>query len=259
MKISILTLFPEMFAPLEQSIIGRAREKKLVEINVVNIRDYSLDKHKKCDDYAFGGGAGMLMTAQPVCDAIEAVDPTRKALRIYTSPKGKKLTQAEVRRLAGFEEILLLCGHYEGIDQRAIDLEIDEEISIGDYILTGGELPAMVIVDSVCRYVDGVLGSEQSTQEETFCDDLLEYPQYTRPAEFRGLKVPYVLLNGNHKEINLWRRQRQVGLTRERRPDLAKDNSAIEEHDRYMAQQQEKERKRLLRKQKKERKIKDEE
>lgn len=251
MKISILTLFPEMFAPLEQSIIGRAREKKIIEINVVNIRDYSLDKHKKCDDYAFGGGAGMLMTAQPVCDAIESADPFRKALRVYLSPKGKKLTQSEVKRLSTYDEILLLCGHYEGVDQRAIDLEIDEEISIGDYVLTGGELPAMVVTDCVCRYVDGVLGSNLSTDEESFCDDLLEYPQYTRPSEFRGIKVPEVLLNGNHKEIELWRRQNQVTLTKERRPDLAKDNVAISEYDEYVVKQKEKERKKALKKEKK--------
>ena len=220
MKISILTLFPEMFAPLEQSIIGRAREKKLVEINVVNIRDYSLDKHKKCDDYAFGGGAGMLMMAQPVCDAIEAVDPTRKALRIYTSPKGKKLTQAEVRRLAGFDEILLLCGHYEGIDQRAIDLEIDEEISIGDYILTGGELPALVTINCVARYIDGVLGSDESTKEESFSNGLLEYPQYTRPEVYRGYAVPEDLLGGNNSDIQKWRLEKSLEVTMKRRPDL---------------------------------------
>lgn len=246
-KIEILTLFPEMFVPLQCSIIGRAREKGIVDISIVNIRDFSKDKHKKCDDYAFGGGAGMLMMAQPICDAIETLDPDRKAHRIYLSPKGAKLTQEKVKILSQLNNIILLCGHYEGVDQRAIDLEIDEEISIGDYVLTGGELPAMVLVDALCRYIDGVLGSNQSMQEETFCDDLLEYPQYTRPADFRGLKVPEVLLNGNHKEIQLWRKQQQVNITYLLRPDLAKDNKAILQYNLYLEEQEKKEQKRLKR------------
>ena len=250
MKINILTLFPEMFAPLNHSIIGRAKDSGLIEINIVDIREYSLDKHKKCDDYAFGGGAGMLMMAQPICDAFDAVDPCRLTHRIYMSPKGKKLDTKTVKRLAQYQSVTLLCGHYEGVDQRALDLNIDEEISIGDYVLTGGELPAMVLVDAVCRYIDGVLGSAQSTEEETFSDDLLEYPQYTRPAEYRGLKVPQVLLNGNHKDIIKWRREYSVRLTEQNRPDLALNNAAIE--DFYIEKEKEelKKLKKLAKKQK---------
>lgn len=250
-KISILTLFPEMFSALQHSIIGKAIEKNILDISVINIRDYSANKHKKCDDYAFGGGAGMLMMPQPICDCIDTVDPDRSFHRIYLSPKGKKLDQKTVERLAELPNILLLCGHYEGIDQRVIDIEIDEEISIGDYVLTGGELPAMVLVDSISRYVDGVLGSHESTDEETFSKDLLEYPQYTRPAEFRGLKVPEVLLNGNHKEIQLWRTQQQIEITKKLRPDLAKNNSAIKEHEILMEKLKRKQEKLLLRQRKK--------
>jgi len=256
-KISILTLFPEMFSPIEHSIIGKAVTKKILDISVTNIRDYSKDKHKKCDDYAFGGGAGMLMMAQPICDCIDSLDPQREAHRIYLSPKGKKLNQQEVERLVQYPYLILLCGHYEGVDQRVIDLEIDEEISIGDYVLTGGELPAMVLLDSISRYVDGVLGSSESTQEETFSDNLLEYPQYTRPAEFRGLKVPEILLNGNHKEIQLWRKQQQVIITKERRPDLAKDNEAILTYEAFMNDLHKKEQRRLARKIKREQALKE--
>ena len=254
-QIKILTLFPEMFSPLQSSIIGKAREKGIIDISVLNLRDFSKDKHKRCDDYAFGGGAGMLMMAQPICDAIDFLDPNREARRIYLSPKGKTLTQEKVRQLAQTPNMIFLCGHYEGVDQRAIDLEIDEEISIGDYVLTGGELPAMVLVDSLCRYVDGVLGSDQSTMEETFCENLLEYPQYTRPAEFRGVKVPEVLLNGNHKDIQLWRRRQQVEATIAIRPDLAKNNEAIKEYNLYLQEEEKKAQKRLLRKTRKAEKV----
>lgn len=223
MKISILTLFPEMFTPLEGSIIGRARNSGKIDIQTVNIRDYSLDKHHKCDDAPFGGGAGMLMTPQPIADAIKAVDPEHKAKRVFLSPKGKVLSQAKVRELANGGDLVLLCGHYEGVDQRVIDLFIDEEISIGDYVLTGGELPAMVLTDAVCRYVDGVISSDSLTAE-SFSDNLLEYPQYTRPQVFMGLEVPEVLLNGNHKLINEWRREQAIKLTKKLRPDIIKDN-----------------------------------
>lgn len=251
-KISILTLFPEMFSALQHSILGKAIEKEILDISIINIRDYSKDKHKKCDDYAFGGGAGMLMMAQPICDCIDCIDPNRQAHRIYLSPKGKKLCQTEVERLATYDNLLLLCGHYEGVDQRAIDLEIDEEISIGDYVLTGGELPAMVLVDTISRYCDGVLGSAESTREESFTQNLLEYPQYTRPAEFRGLKVPDVLLNGNHKEIDLWRRQQQVDLTKSLRPDLVVDNPLVQQHEELVKELKRKEERRLRRKLKRE-------
>jgi tRNA (guanine37-N1)-methyltransferase len=223
MKISILTLFPEMFTPLEGSIIGRARNSGKIEIQTVNIRDYSLDKHHKCDDAPFGGGAGMLMTPQPIADCITAIDPDHKAKRIFLSPKGKVLTQTKVKELASGGDLLLLCGHYEGVDQRVIDLFIDEEVSIGDYVLTGGELPAMVLTDAVCRYVDGVISSDSLTAE-SFSDNLLEYPQYTRPQVFMGLEVPEVLLNGNHKLINEWRREQSIKLTKKLRPDIIKDN-----------------------------------
>ncbi len=221
MKITVLTLFPEMFTPLFNSIIGRAVEAGKIEINIVNIRDYAENKHGKCDDYPFGGGAGMVMTPQPIGSAIEAVDPNRTARRIYLSPKGETFKQSKVYELLDCGHIVLLCGHYEGVDQRVIDLYIDEEISIGDYVLTGGELPAMVVCDCVARYVDGVI-SDGSLVDESFADGGLEYPQYTRPAEYNGLKVPNVLLSGDHKKIDDWRRKESERLTLERRPDLRK-------------------------------------
>ena len=219
MRIDILTLFPEMFAPLQESILGRALKEERLTINVVNIRDYTEDKHNKCDDYPFGGGAGMVMMAQPVGSAIEALDPDHAARRIYLSPKGETFRQEKVFDLLRYERLLLLCGHYEGVDQRAIDLFIDEEISIGDYVLTGGELPAMVVCDCVARYVDGVI-SPSSLVDESFSDNLLEYPQYTRPVTYRGLGVPEVLRSGNHAEIDRWRREQSLEITQKRRPDL---------------------------------------
>ena len=221
MKITVLTLFPEMFSALDASILGRAQKDGLVELNVVNIRDYTEDKHLKCDDYPFGGGAGMVMMAQPVGSAIDAVDPEHRARRIYLSPKGARLTQERVISLAEESELVLLCGHYEGVDQRAIDLFIDEELSIGDYVLTGGELPAMVLIDCVARYADGVL-SPESLVQESFSENLLEYPHYTRPVEYRGLTVPEVLRSGNHAEIDKWRRAQSLEITKKNRPDLLK-------------------------------------
>lgn len=224
MKIDILTLFPEMFAPLKTSIIGKAAENGVLDIYVTDIREYTKDKHHKCDDYPFGGGAGMVMLPQPIFDAVNAVDPERKSLRIYMSPKGKTLDMSLVKRLAGEKrDLLLLCGHYEGVDQRVLDLCFDEEISIGDYVLTGGELPAMVLVDSVARYVDGVLGSESSVIEETFSDNTLEYPQYTRPQIFEGIPVPEILLSGHHANIEKWRKEQSRILTEKLRPDLLED------------------------------------
>ncbi len=221
MKITILTLFPEMFTALSQSILGRAQKSGKLSVDVVDIRDYTEDKHLKCDDYPFGGGAGMVMMAQPIGSAIEAVDPDHKARRIYLSPKGKTFRQEKVFELVEEEHLVLLCGHYEGVDQRAIDLFIDEEISIGDYVLTGGELPAMVVADCVARYVEGVL-SPESLVQESFSENLLEYPQYTRPVEYRGLTVPEVLRSGNHAEIDKWRRAQAEAVTRKMRPDLLK-------------------------------------
>lgn len=222
MKITILTLFPEMFVPLKESIIGRAADSGKLHIDIVNIRDYSQDRHSKCDDYPFGGGAGMVMMPQPIASAIEAADPSHTAHRIYMSPKGQKFTQQKVFELVEKPEILLLCGHYEGVDQRVIDMFIDEEISIGDYVLTGGELPAMVVCDAVARYVDGVL-SQGSLVDESFADGMLEYPQYTRPAVFRGESVPQVLLSGNHQKVAQWRREESLKLTKKLRPDLLQD------------------------------------
>lgn len=221
MKVDILTLFPEMFTPLSESIIGRALKDGKIEINIHDIRDYSTDKHKKCDDYPFGGGAGMVMTPQPIASAIEAIDPDHKARRIFTSPKGETFKQSKVKELIDYGHIIILCGHYEGVDQRIIDYYIDEEISIGDYVLTGGELPAMVITDCLARYVDGVI-SEGSLSEESFQGGLLEYPQYTRPQDFNGMKIPEVLVSGNHGEVDKWRRQQALEITKKKRPDLLK-------------------------------------
>ena len=220
MKIDVLTLFPNMFEPLKESIISRATKSQKIEINVINIRDFSKDKHKKCDDYTFGGGPGMLMMAQPIYDAMTSIEGYKDALKIYLSPKGKTFNQTESKRLSKHNHLILLCGHYEGVDQRVIDLLIDEEISIGDYVLTGGELPAMVLIDSVSRLIDGVLGGDESAEIETFKDNLLEYPQYTKPREFMGLSVPEVLISGDHAKVDKWRREQAEKLTKERRPDL---------------------------------------
>ncbi len=222
MKIDILTLFPEMFSAMKESILGRAQKDGKIEINVINLRNYTQDKHLKCDDYPFGGGAGMVMMPQPIGSAIETLDPLHKARRIYLSPKGEVFRQQKVFELLSYQHLILLCGHYEGVDQRAIDLFIDEEISIGDYVLTGGELPAMVITDCVSRYVDGVI-SPSSLVDESFSENLLEYPQYTRPQEYRGLTVPEVLRSGDHAKIDKWRREQSVALTQKRRPDLLRE------------------------------------
>ena len=206
MKFDVLTLFPEMFEPIKQSILGRAQKKDILNINLINIRDFSKDKHKKVDDTIYGGGAGMLMMPDVVYDAYKSVQD-KNAKVIYLSPKGKVLSQEKAISLSKEKHLILLCGHYEGIDQRVLDEIVDEEISIGDYVLTGGELPAMVLIDTVSRYVKGVL-SEDSTKEESFSEqheNLLEYPAYTRPLEFRGKTVPQILSSGNHQEIEKWR------------------------------------------------------
>lgn len=221
MKFNVLTLFPEMFSALDESIIGRGKEKGLIDINLINIRDFSKNKHKKVDDTPYGGGAGMVMEPTVVYDAYCSVkEPNAKV--IYMSPQGKTLNQQMVQDLAKEENIILLCGHYEGIDQRVIDEIVDEEISIGDYVLTGGELPAMVLIDSVSRYVEGVL-KEDSVQEESFTDGLLEYPQYTRPEVFLGKRVPEVLLSGHHENIKKWRRNQSIINTYLKRPDLLRE------------------------------------
>ena len=218
MKFDVLTLFPEMFQSIKQSILGRAEEKNLIQINLINIRDFSKDKHKKVDDTPYGGGAGMVMRADVVYDAYKSVQ-NENAKVIYLTPQGKKLDQKKVEELSKEKHLILLCGHYEGIDQRVIDKIVDEEISIGDYVLTGGELPAMVLIDSVSRYVEGVL-SESSTNEESFSQGLLEYPQYTRPETFGGVKVPEILLSGHHENIKKWREEKSLENTKLKRPDL---------------------------------------
>ena len=237
MKIDIMTLFPEMFSALEHSIVGRARTTRKIEINLVDFRKYSTDKHKKADDYSFSGGAGLVLCAQPIVDCVESIDPDHKAHRIFLTPAAPVLTQVRVRELAAnYKHLLLLCGHYEGVDQRAIDLCFDEVISIGDYVMTGGELPAMVLTDAVARHIDGVINAE-SLKTESFSNNLslvtchlslqnpsgvLEHPQYTRPREFRGMNVPEVLLSGNHAEIEKWKQNESIRITKEYRPDLLK-------------------------------------
>lgn len=219
MKIDVLTLFPQMFSPLNESILKKAQEKKIVEINLVNIRDFSKDPHKKCDDYSYGGGSGMLMTPEPIYNAIMSVK-TKKSRIIYLSPKGEKFSSQKAKELSKEKHLIFICGHYEGIDQRIIDLFDVEEISIGDYVLTGGELPAMVVIDSLCRFVKGVLGNEMSPEEESFSNGLLEYPQYTRPQVFMGLSVPQVLISGNHEEVKKFREEQAKNLTKKMRADL---------------------------------------
>lgn len=218
MRFDVLTLFPEMFEVLNESIIGRAKEKGLINVNLINIRDFSKDKHKKVDDTPYGGGAGMVIQPNVVYDAYNSVK-SEKAKVIYMSPQGKKLNQEKVEELSKQEHLILLCGHYEGIDQRVIDKIVDEEISIGDYVLTGGELPAMVLIDSVSRYIDGVL-KDDSIKEESFSQGLLEYPQYTRPEIFENQQVPEVLLTGHHENIDRWRREQSLKITLNKRPDL---------------------------------------
>ena len=223
MKFDVLTLFPEMFESLDESIIGRAKEKGLIEINLINIRDFSKDKHKKVDDTPYGGGAGMVIRPDVVYDAYSSIKNKETAKVIYLSPQGNVLNQEKVKELSRNQYLILLCGHYEGIDQRVLDEIVDEEISIGDYVLTGGELPAMVLIDSVSRYVEGVLNNE-SVKEESFSNNLLEYPQYTRPEEFRGRKVPEVLISGHHENIKKWRDEKSLEITKLKRPDLLNKN-----------------------------------
>ena len=235
MRIKVFTLFPEMLRPmLSQSILGRAVEAGLIGVELIDIRDYTLDKHRRTDDYPFGGGAGMVMSAQPIVDAFAANLPEGfHGKRIYLSPRGRTLDQRIVEELAKEEDLVLLCGHYEGVDQRALDAVIDEELSIGDYVLTGGELGALVVIDAVARLVPGVLGSDESSEDESFSTGLLEYPQYTRPADFRGEKVPEVLLGGNHADIVAWRREQSLELTLKRRPELL-ETAPLDDGDRAL-------------------------
>jgi tRNA (guanine37-N1)-methyltransferase len=226
MRIDIITIFPGMFAPvLNESMVKRAQEKGKVKINIHDLRDYSKDKHSKVDDRPFGGGSGMVMGPEPIFDAvrqIRAAGRNKKAKVILLCPQGQSFDQKKARELSGCGQLILICGHYEGVDERVKTDLVDEEISIGDYVLTGGELPAMVLVDSVVRLVPGVLGDKNSLNFESFEGNLLEYPQYTRPADFRGMKVPALLLSGDHKKIAEWRKSEALKKTEERRPDLLK-------------------------------------
>ena len=220
MKIDVLTLFPEMFdGVLSASILGRARQSGILSIETHDIRAYADNKHRKTDDYPFGGGAGLVMMAQPIFDCMAAVCGEERPHRILLTPRGKLLTSERAKELSKLDRIVLLCGHYEGVDERVNTL-IDEEISIGDYVLTGGELPAMVLIDCLSRFIPGVLGSEESAVDESHANGLLEYPQYTRPASFRGLDVPEILLNGHHANIEKWRREQAMEKTRAVRPCL---------------------------------------
>ncbi|MCI6855533.1 MAG: tRNA (guanosine(37)-N1)-methyltransferase TrmD [Firmicutes bacterium] len=222
MKINVLTLFPEMFtAVTDSSILGKAGEKGILDFNIINIRDFSKDKHNKADDTPYGGGVGMVMFCQPIFDALRSINAEGKKI-MYMSPRGKVLDQAKIEELAQLDEMVILCGHYEGVDQRVLDYWDMEEVSIGDYILTGGELAAMVMIDAVSRFVPDVLGTKESATEESIYSGLLEYDQYTKPREYEGLEVPEVLFNGNHKLIHLWQLRNSLELTKERRPDLWK-------------------------------------
>lgn len=236
MKITILTIFPDMFeSVLNASILGRAREQGLIDIRTVDIRPFSDRKHKNTDDYPFGGGAGMVMLAQPIMDAMASVTGEGfRGRRIFLGPRGETLTTQKARALAQEEELVLLCGHYEGVDQRALDSCVDEEISIGDYILTGGELAAMVLTDCVARFIPGVLGSAESPEEESFSDGLLEYPQYTRPRVINGMEAPEVLLSGDHARIRAWRRQESLRATKRFRPDLLEKAALTDQDKRWL-------------------------
>lgn len=228
MRIDIITIFPKMFEPiLNESIIRRAQKKDKVKIYIHNLRDYSFDKHRKVDDRPFGGGSGMVMKPEPIFKAVEYLkskcrNRKTKVRIVLLSPQGKTFTQELARRLSKYRHLILVCGHYEGIDERVRQYLVEEEISIGDYILTGGELPAMVLVDCVVRLLPGVLGDKKSLKFESFEDNLLEYPQYTRPASFRGMRVPVTLLSGNHQRIKAWRQRESLKITRQKRPDLLK-------------------------------------
>lgn len=222
MRIDVLTIFPEMFSSLNSGVLGKALAKDCLTVNVWNIRDYSTDKHKRTDDYPFGGGLGMIMTVQPIYDCLQAIDPLRQAKRIYMSPRGRTFNHEISVELSQEDWLIFLCGSYEGIDERIIELCIDEEMSIGDYVLTGGELPAMVIINALSRHVKGVLGTSESDEDESFATGLLEYPQYTRPSVFMDMQVPEVLLNGNHAKIAEWRMNKSLEITKEKRPDLYK-------------------------------------
>lgn len=238
MKITIMTLFPEMCnAVLDESIIGRARKSGKIEIDTVNIRDFTLDKHNRVDDAPYGGGMGMLMQTQPIYDCFASLcsEDGKKPHLIYMSAQGKTLTQKRVKELSQLPNIAILCGHYEGVDERIIEEIVDEEISIGDYVLTGGELPALILSDSIARMIDGVLPNDEAKELESHYSGLLEYPQYTRPPEWHGRKVPDILLSGHHGNIDKWRREKSLERTLERRPDMLKSAELTKKDREYLA------------------------
>ena len=245
MKFSVLTIFPDMFTPLNSSITGRAIKNNLIELEIINIRDFSKDKHNTVDDTPYGGGPGMVMKPDVIYDAIKSVKQKNSKV-IYLSPKGSKLTQQKVKELKEEKHLVLLTGHYEGIDQRVIDTIIDEEISIGDYILTGGEIPAMVLIDSVARLVEGVISEDSKL--DSFENNLLEYPQYTKPEEFLNIKVPEVLKSGNHQEIAKWRKRESLKITFLKRPELLEKAILTTEDKAYLEELKNKQRKKNKRK-----------
>ena len=221
MRFDVMTLFPEMIEDYcSHSIIKRAIEKDIFSVNTVNPRDYTLDKHKKVDDTPYGGGAGMVLMPQPYVDAYESIAKESNSITVMLSPQGEPLNDEMVNKLSGYEQIILMCGHYEGFDERIRDIIQPKEISIGDFVLTGGELPALCLIDAVSRKIEGTLGKKESADEDSFSNGLIEYPHYTKPREFRGIRVPEVLLNGNHKEINEFRMQKSIERTQKKRPDL---------------------------------------
>ncbi len=239
MRIDIITLFPEMCeAVMSESIIGRARKKGIIEVICHQLRDFALDKHKKVDDTTYGGGMGMLMKAEPIALCIENICDTlgKKPHCIFMSPKGKKLTQARLRELSEYDNVTILCGHYEGVDQRVLDEFIDEEISIGDYVLTGGELPALVLADSLSRLVPGVLSDDLCFSDESHFDGLLEYPQYTKPAVWRGIGIPEILISGHHANIEKWRRQKSIEETYRKRPDMLENAMLTQDEKKFLAE-----------------------
>lgn len=233
MNIHVMTLFPEMFDAIKQSILGRAIKNNIISVDAINIRDFAFNKHNKVDDYTYGGGAGMLMQAEPVylCHKSinDSIDSSKKTRTVYLTPQGKVLNQDIAKELAKEDELILLCGHYEGIDERVLNEVVTDYISIGDYVLTGGELPAMVLIDTVSRFVDGVLSNDESAMTESFSEGLLEYPQYSRPYEWHGKKVPDILMSGHHENVEKWRFEQSLIRTEERRPDLYK--KFVETHE----------------------------
>lgn len=236
MRFDIVTLFPDMMrAVLEESILGRAAEKGILEFSYTNIRDFAENKHKKVDDYAYGGGTGLVMAPQPIVSAHESIPKQERSLTIYLSPQGKVLTQQLAKELVAYDQLILLCGHYEGVDERAIEAVVDVEVSIGDYVLTGGEIPAMALIDCVARMVDGVLPSSDAYSKDSHYNGLLEYPQYTRPPEFRGRAVPEILLSGHHANIEAWQRKQSLYRTWKKRPDLLRRADLDEADKAYLA------------------------